>query len=202
MGQNTYVVSDDVSAVIIDAGASVDAIEEHLNLFEHRPEVKGVLLTHAHFDHIRNLDSIIKKYKCKAYICESGLEMLYDSNMNLSYLDEKSFVIKAKKDIETFIDGDVLTFGDIDVVCYNTPGHSKDSSCYAINENLFTGDTVFKVGVGRTDMFSGDENVLAISINRLASEITEDIRHFYAGHGPNFDKDDFDYNIKRFLGEN
>ena len=58
MGQNTYIVNDDETAVIIDAGASVEAIEEHINLFEHKPEVKAVLITHAHFDHIRNLDAI------------------------------------------------------------------------------------------------------------------------------------------------
>ena len=72
---------------------------------------------------------------------------------------------------------------------------------YILVDNLFTGDTVFKVGVGRTDMFSGDEEILRISLDRLKNDIAQDINHFYAGHGPNFDKDDVEYNIKRFLGE-
>lgn len=203
MGQNTYVVIDEESetAVIIDAGAQVELIEEHLNMFTIRPTVKAVLLTHAHFDHIRNVDAYIKKYDCKAYICESGKEMLYDKDKNLSYLDEDPFVIKSKKDILTFVDGDMLTFGNLDFICYNTPGHSVDSSCFAITDNLFTGDTVFKVGVGRTDMFSGNEDVLKISLTRLRDELVQDVNHFYAGHGPNFDKDDFEYNVGRVLGE-
>ena len=203
MGQNTYVVIDEESetAVIIDAGAQVELIEEHLNMFTIRPTVKAVLLTHAHFDHIRNVDAYIKKYDCKAYICESGKEMLYDKDKNLSYLDEDPFVIKSKKDILTFVDGDMLTFGNLDFICYNTPGHSVDSSCFSITDNLFTGDTVFKVGVGRTDMFSGNEDVLKISLTRLRDELVQDVNHFYAGHGPNFDKDDFEYNVGRVLGE-
>lgn len=201
MGQNTYIINDDESAVIIDAGASVDKIEEHINLFEHKPEVKAVLLTHSHFDHIRNLDEILKRFDCKAYICSAGKEMLYSKDKNLSYLDEEPFVIKSKKDIETFEDGDTLTFGKLDFICYNTPGHSIDSSCFAIMDNLFTGDTIFKVGVGRTDMYSGNEKVLKISLNRIKDEIATDINHFYAGHGANFDKDDFEYNVNRFLGE-
>ena len=203
MGQNTYVVIDEESetAVIIDAGAQVELIEEHLNMFTIRPTVKAVLLTHAHFDHIRNVDAYIKKYDCKAYICESGKEMLYDKDKNLSYLDEDPFVIKSKKDILTFVDGDMLTFGNLDFICYNTPGHSVDSSCFSITDNLFTGDTVFKVGVGRTDMFSGNEDVLKISLTRLRDELVQDVNHFYAGHGPNFDKDYFEYNVGRVLGE-
>ncbi len=201
MGQNTYIINDDETAVIIDAGASVEQIEEHISLFEHQPEVKAVLLTHAHFDHIRNLDKILKKYDCKAYICKTGKEMLYSKDKNLSYLNEEPFVIKAKRDIETFIDGDTLTFGGLDFICYNTPGHSVDSSCFAIMDNLFTGDTVFKVGVGRTDMYSGNEDVLRISLNRLKDEIALGINQFYAGHGANFDKDDFEYNVNRALGE-
>ena len=203
MGQNTYVVIDEESktAVVIDAGASIDAIEEHLNMFTIRPDVKAVLLTHAHFDHIRNVDAYIKKYGCKAYICELGKDMLYDKDKNLSYIDEEPFVIKAKKDIATFVDGDTLTFGNLDFICYNTPGHSVDSSCFSITDNLFTGDTVFKVGVGRTDMISGNEDVLKISLTRLRDEIAQDVNHFYAGHGPNFDKDDFEYNVSRALGE-
>ena len=203
MGQNTYVVIDEESktAVIIDAGASIGEIEEHLNMFTIRPDVKAVLLTHAHFDHIRNVDEYIKKYDCKVYICESGKDMLYDKDKNLSYLDEKPFVIKSKKGITTFVDGDTLTFGNLDFICYNTPGHSVDSSCFAVTDNLFTGDTVFKVGIGRTDMFSGNEDVLKISLTRLRDEIAQDVNHFYAGHGANFDKDDFNYNISRALGE-
>lgn len=203
MGQNTYIVIDEHSktAVLIDAGASVESIKEHLDMFNTELSVNAVLLTHCHFDHIRNLDEILKNFKCKAYICTSGKDMLYDKDKNLSYLDEKPFVIKDKKNIETFNDGDVLTFGNLDFICYNTPGHSVDSSCFVVADSMFTGDTVFKIGVGRTDMYSGDENVLHISLRRILNELTDDVKHYYAGHGVNFDKQDLEYNIGRVLGD-
>lgn len=202
MSQNTYIVVEEETktAVIIDAGATIEKIEEHLNMFNVKPKVRAILLTHAHFDHIRELDAMLKKYDCKAYICKSGEEMLYDKDKNLSYLDKEPFVIKNKQDIETFVDGDVLTFGNMDFICYNTPGHSIDSSCFAIHDNLFTGDTIFKVGVGRTDMYSGDEVALSITLKRLLEE-ADDVNQFYAGHGANFDNDNFKYNIARTLGE-
>ena len=204
MKQNTYIVIEEETktAVIIDAGASVDAIEEHLNMFNTKPEVKAVLLTHAHYDHIRNLDNILKKYKCKAYICQSGKQMLYDTEKNLSCLDENPFVIKDKKNIKTFVDGDTLTFGNLDFICYNTPGHSVDSSCFVVHNHMFTGDTVFKSRFARTDLYSGDENVLRISLRRLLEEVCNDVDNFYPGHSLNFNKTDFEYVINRFLGEN
>ncbi len=201
MGQNTYIISDEKVAVIIDAGASLESIEEHLKMFQPKPKVKAVFLTHAHFDHIRNLDAILEKYDCQAYIFRSGKEHLFDAKKNLSVMEEPS-VIKSKKRIETFEDGDHFEFGDININCYNTPGHSIDSSVFVINDNMFVGDTVFKVGLGRTDMFSGNENVQVISLRRLIDTLIEGINTFYPGHGENFDLEDLQYNIERHLGDN
>lgn len=200
MSQNSYLIIKDEDAILIDAGVFVGQIEENLKMFSPKPKLKAILLTHCHFDHILELDNIIAKYKCPAYIHKSGKPMLYDEKKNLSYIDSP-FKIKAKKDVKTFNDGDILTFGDIEVVCYNTPGHSIDSSCFVVNDSMFTGDTIFKIEVGRTDMFSGDESVQRISLERLNNVLSEGINHFYAGHGVNFDNDDLKYNINRVLGE-
>lgn len=198
MSQNSYVVIDGEDAVLIDAGVYVNKVEEVLKMFTPKPIMRAVLLTHAHFDHIRELDNILAKYKCQAYICKSGKPMLYKEDQNMSILDTP-IKIKAKRDVKTFVDGDSLEFGNLKFDCYNTPGHSADSSCFVIGENMFTGDTVFKVGVGRTDLYSGDENVLAISLERIKDTLSNDIKMFYAGHGANFDKSELDYNISRTL---
>ena len=200
MSQNSYLIIEGEDAILIDAGVFVKQIEENLKMFSPKPTLKGVLLTHSHFDHIAELDNILAKYKCPAYIYKAGKTMLYDEKKNLSYID-MPFKIKAKKDVKTFLDSDPLAFGDIEVVCYNTPGHSIDSSCFVIGDNMFTGDTVFKIEVGRTDMFSGDENVQRISLERIKNTLSEGINHFYAGHGANFDNDDLKYNINRVLGD-
>ena len=201
MSQNTYlIVKDDKDAILIDAGVFVNQIEEHLKMYSPKPKIHAILLTHAHFDHIEELDNIVGKYDCPVYIHKSGKAHLTSEDKNLSYLD-KPFKIKTKKGITTFVDGETLTFGDIQVDCYNTPGHSIDSSCYVIGDNMFTGDTIFKVGVGRTDMFSGDEDVQRISLLRLRDELSEGINHFYAGHGANFGADELKYNVERTIEE-
>jgi len=199
--QNSYLVVEGEDAILIDAGTFVSKIEENLKVFSPKPTLKGVLVTHCHFDHVAELDNILAKYKCPAYIYKAGKTMLYDEKKNLSYLDAVPFKIKAKKDIKTFLDGECLTFGNIEVNCFNTPGHSIDSSCFVIDDNMFTGDTVFKIEVGRTDLYSGDENVQRISLERIRNRLSEGINQFYAGHGANFDNDDLKYNINRILGD-
>ena len=200
MSQNSYLVIDGEDAILIDAGAFVSKIEENLKMFNPKPKLKAVLITHAHFDHVAELDNILSKYKCPAYIYKLGKPMLYDEKKNLSYIDTP-FKIKEKKGIQTFVDGNELEFGSITVKCYNTPGHSVDSSCFVIGDNMFTGDTVFKIEVGRTDMYSGDENVQKITLERILNSLSEGVNNFYAGHGSNFDIDDLKYNINRILGD-
>ena len=200
MSQNTYlIVKDDKDAVLIDAGVYVGQIEEHLKMYAHKPKIHAVLLTHSHFDHIEELDNIVNKYGCEVYIHETGKKHLSDPNKNLSCLDVP-FKIKTKG-IKTFVDGEELNFNNINVICYNTPGHSVDSSCFVIGDNMFTGDTVFKVEVGRTDLFSGSSNVQRITLERIRDELSESIKMFYPGHGPNYDRDDLEYNLQRTLGE-
>ena len=201
MGQNTYLVVDEKDAIIIDCGVGVDVIEENLRVYSHKPKVRGVFLTHSHFDHIRELDAILDKYECPAYIAKEGKKMLYDADKNLSIM-ESPFVIKEKKGINTFKDLDTITMGDnISIKCYLTPGHSIDSACFAIGGNLFTGDTLFKIDSGRTDLYSGDNNMLKISLERILNELSVDIDNFYPGHGANFDGSDMKYNIERLTGD-
>lgn len=201
MGQNSYLVVKEDNAILIDGGISVSVIEENLKVYTPKPKIRGVFVTHCHFDHIRELDSIIDKYKCCVYIAKEGKKMLYDANKNLSVM-ERTFVIKHKKEVKTFVDLEVVHVeGGIDVKCCLTPGHSVDSSCFVIDNNMFTGDTVFKVGVGRTDLYSGDDNMLKITLERVVNELSVGIDNFYPGHGSNFDNDELCYNIQREGGD-
>lgn len=201
MSQNTYLIIENGTAILIDAGVYLSQIEENLKVFSPKPKLSAVFLTHAHFDHIEELDNIVAKYNCPVYIYEGGKSHLYDESKNLSYLSPNPFKIKTRKNIKTFEDGDVIKFGDIEINCYNTPGHSVDSSCYIIGDNMFTGDTIFRVEVGRTDLYSGDGNMLKISLERIRNDLSENVKTFYAGHGSNFDREQLIYNVDRILGE-
>lgn len=201
MAQNTYLVVDGEDAILIDAGVFVSDIEAHLKVFSSKPHLRAVFLTHCHFDHIQELDNIVKKYGCPVYIFKAGKTMLYSEEQNLSFLD-KPFKIKERKLVKTFKDGEEFEFGAIKLTAYNTPGHSIDSSVFVVGDNMFTGDTVFRVEVGRTDLYSGDESVQRISLERILNTLSTGVENFFAGHGSNFTSEELKYNITRILGDN
>lgn len=199
MGQNNYLVVHENDAILIDGSAYVNQVEENLKLFN-GAKLQAIFLTHCHFDHIFELDNLIAKYNCPVYIHNSGKASLYKEDENMSILDNP-FKIKTKKGIKTFKDCDEIVVGDISVLCFNTPGHTLDSACFLIEDNLFTGDTLFKVGVGRFDLFGGDEGQLKISLERIKNSLSKDVNTFYPGHGANFDREEMLYNIEHYLGE-
>ena len=198
--QNSYLIVEGKDALLVDAGVFVKDIEESLKLCTEKPQLRGVLLTHEHFDHIKELDNIMSKYSCPAYIHESGRDNLFDEEKNMSIMDTP-FKIKNKKDVKKFKDGEILKIGEIAISCHHTPGHSMGSSCFVVDNNMFTGDTIFKVGYGRNDLFGGDEFVQKVSLEKLRNNLIGNIENFYPGHGANFEKVDIEYNLKHFFGE-
>lgn len=200
-GQNSYLVISEDTAILIDASANVSQIEEYLKIYNPKPKLKAIFITHEHFDHICELDNLIRKYKCNAYIHVDGKPCLYKEDQNLSVLD-MPFKIKTKKEIKTFKDGEEIAIDDIAIKCYHTPGHSNGSSCFVIDHNMFVGDTVFKINIGRTDLYGGDENKERISLVRILNDLSDDIEYFYPGHSLMFDMNDLKYNLSHYLGEN
>lgn len=200
-GQNNFLCVEGSDAILIDASANVSQIEENLKMCGEQPKLLAILLTHEHFDHIAELDNLVAKYSCPVFIHKLGKATLYIEKHNLSTLD-RPFKIKTKRGIKTFEDEQEIVIGSFKIKCYHLPGHSMGSSAYVIDKTMFVGDTVFKVDIGRNDMFGGDEIVQKISLSRLLNNLSTDINEYYAGHGANFDNDDLKYNLERFLGDN
>ncbi len=199
LSQNNYLVVSGKDAIMIDASASVKATKENLALYG-GVKLHAIFLTHCHFDHIAELDDLIAHYNCPVYIHKNGKHSLYKVEENLSFLDEP-FTIKNRKNIKTFVDGDEMDFGEIHIKCYLTEGHSHDSSCFIVGDNMFTGDTVFKVCVGRTDMFGGNEFVQKISLKRIRDDLSNGVNNYYSGHGANFDYEGMKYIIDSVVGD-
>ena len=183
IGQNTYFVCNDRVAVLIDASAPVERVQELLDIYS--VPLGAIFVTHAHFDHIATLDSLIDKFDCDVYIHKSGYDILYDVEKNLSYIDEE-FIISNTSNIKT-IEDDESIYGVFDdpIVTIHTPGHSLDSVCYRIEDIVFTGDTLFYGTVGRTDMYGGDSRIQKQSLLRLKDFIVDATR-FCAGHGEDY----------------
>ncbi len=196
MDVNTYLISSENTAIIIDPGVCNDGIKAFIN--ENKSKAFYILLTHNHFDHILGADQTRTLCGGKIYISQQDFCGLIDAEINLSLRFCLPFT-PFEAD-ETFDDGDELILGDVKVKVMITPGHSKGSACFIIGDWMFTGDTLFRLSVGRTDFLNGDRNEQIDSLKRLC-KIQADY-DIFAGHGPasrlSFEKQNNPY-IKEIL---
>ncbi|MBQ3166143.1 MAG: MBL fold metallo-hydrolase [Clostridia bacterium] len=162
MGQNTYIVADDSkNCVIIDLGGDFSQIESILSANGLTP--LAVIFTHGHFDHILGAKSAADK-NIPLYVSEEDRHMLLSQKDCLATL--AGFKYTPVTDCLTLEEGTVI-FGDMTFEVVKTPGHTKGSVTLITGEYMFTGDTLFHLSVGRTDLPGGDREELKTSINRL-----------------------------------
>jgi len=182
MHQNVYIYFDAASkeGIIVDAGGDatriIDCIEEN------GIKVMAILLTHGHFDHIGAVDEVRKHTGAIVYSHELEKNLVADSNLNLSKsLKKRDITVDVD---ETFRDGDVYSLGDTLLKVIHTPGHTPGCVCYYDEKNskLFTGDTLFKEGIGRSDFPGGNINKLISSVKGKIFNLPEGIEVF-PGHG-------------------
>lgn len=178
--ENTYIVNKGKEAYIIDPGAHYNEIVEYITTSEF--EVKGVLLTHGHFDHIYSLNDLIDTYNPDIYIHKDERDFLFNTSLNLSSMINKQFKIKSKDKIVIIEDKQKLPLGREIIEVMHTPGHTRGSVCYKYKKFLFSGDTLFKGTVGRTDLPTGNRTHLERSLKRIIKDCKDNIV-IYPGHG-------------------
>lgn len=176
---NCYIVYSDNSAAIIDPGDEAEKILEKLNHLNLRPSL--VFLTHGHFDHIGAAEEIREKTGAKIYCSKDEKEILGSFRLNLS---EYGNELLAFSPDEVFSDGDTVSVGPLEFKFMRTPGHTKGSSVIFLGDNLFSGDTLFSDGYGRTDFPTGNGEELWASLKKLRS-LDKDYNVF-PGHGEPF----------------
>ena len=142
-------------------------------------QIKGVLLTHAHFDHIIGVDGIEMLVKAPVYGGKKDAPLYADPELNQSFKINKEIRIKLDHEVE---EGDVIEIGSMKCKVLETPGHTAGSVCYYFEEEklLFSGDTLFRETYGRTDFETGSEEDMRKSVKRLL-ELPEDVK-VYPGH--------------------
>lgn len=174
--ENCYIVSFGSNCVIIDPGDEPKRIiEETAQL-----DVKGILITHGHYDHIGAVNELRDYYHTNVYATEDAKDMMLDWDENLSVmLGGEKYIVDDVIAIE-----DSIKLGEMYFGIYKTPGHAKGSCLYyyAKEDALFTGDTLFKGGCGRVDFPTGDKFSLIKSLSRIKNlDLDADV---YPGHGP------------------
>jgi len=144
-------------------------------------EIKGILLTHAHFDHIWGGQALRAKSGAKIYAWEEEQELCESSEKNVSDWAGRPCTIKPNV---YFKDGDELELAGIKLKVIGTPGHTKGSCCFYIEEAgiLVSGDTLFAESVGRTDFPTGSMSTIVRSIKDKLLVLPDETR-VYPGHG-------------------
>lgn len=176
---NCYLVCEDRDAVIIDPSAQVRELTAALA--EAGLTLRAILLTHGHFDHILSLDTLRDATGAKAYLHRSDADFPGDATKSC-YLPLIGRDIRHREAEVLLEGGEVLQFGALTFTVLHTPGHTGGCVCYRSGNALFTGDTLFAEGYGRTDLPGGDWTALRQSLTRLTAMRDEPLT-IYPGHG-------------------
>ena len=183
---NCYLLADPDSrrCLVIDPGGDDQRILEAIGSEGLLPE--AVFLTHGHIDHIIAAGSLKRKFSIPVLIHSLDRFLLSPSREELGFFGLNSVpALEADRLLE---DGDNISAGDLDLKLVHTPGHSPGSSCLVFPGSrrpglVFTGDTLFAGGVGRTDLPGGDGVKLAESISQRLFGLPDETK-IYPGHGP------------------
>lgn len=181
LSTNCYILGDEKTneGVVIDPGGDFDLIDE--NIEKLNLKIKYIILTHGHIDHIKALVPLKKKTKAKVLIHKEDLPILSDPTYNLSQFigEDSSF---SEPDL-LLKDGDTIEFGKVKLLVLHTPGHTPGSISLYTDNLLFTGDTLFCEGMGRTDLPGASYEKLFSSIKQKLFTKPDDTEVF-PGHGP------------------
>ena len=180
IGTNVYFVINKTTreTIIIDPADEADYLLEQAKLRDYR--ICAVLLTHGHFDHIMAADAIRKATGVKIYAYKDEEKILTDKYRNRSANWATPTTLNAD---EWLSDGQEIELAGFHIRVIHTPGHTCGSCCYYMYEEgvLFSGDTLFKDSYGRTDLPTGSEDEIIVSVQMLLTRLPEETDVF-PGH--------------------
>lgn len=183
---NTYLLYDETKeGIIIDAGNSNSKEDKELFDFisNNSIDIKGLYYTHAHVDHIVGNNSIIEKYSIKGYAHKDSLLFFDQYNGYASTLGFKDIIPIIPE--KFLIEGDIIKFGNSELKVIETHGHANGSLSYYSEKDQFiiVGDVLFRGSIGRTDLPTGDFDLLSKNIVEKLYKLPNGIK-VYSGHGP------------------
>ncbi len=184
--ENTYVIADDVTrdAVIIDPGCYEQAEKEALSQFitSNQLNVRYLLLTHAHLDHVFGVAYVKRKYNVKAYLHELDQVIYNDVPTRCAVFGLRGY---EPSEIDAHIkEGDQIKFGSIVLDVVFVPGHAPGHVAYINHAERYVvgGDVLFQRSIGRTDFPYSNHADLVNSIRTEFYTLPDDY-NVYAGHG-------------------
>ncbi|HIZ73814.1 MAG TPA: MBL fold metallo-hydrolase [Candidatus Mediterraneibacter stercoravium] len=181
VGTNCYIVrnEDTDECFVTDPAACPPELVGHIR--KEGLNVKAVLLTHGHFDHIMGLDDFLKEFPVPVYAFSEEKPLLESAELNSSLgMFGRPYTFSGAEYVS---DGQILHIAGFEIRVIHTPGHTAGGCCYYIPaENvLISGDTLFRASVGRTDLPTGSMGDLVRSVREKLFVLPEETK-VYPGH--------------------
>jgi hydroxyacylglutathione hydrolase len=181
---NCSIFGDELTkeAIVIDPGDQIDRIQAVLE--RHGLQVKAIVITHAHIDHIGGAAKLKAATGAPVWMNSSDQELYDNLDVQAGWLGMEEPPPRTDIDV-TARDGDKLQLGETDFHILQTPGHTQGSiSIWIPGQNkLVAGDTLFRDSIGRTDLPGGDGRQIIRSIHEKLMPLPEDAV-VVPGHGP------------------
>jgi len=179
---NNYLLIDEDTkdAVLIDCSSPRDGFVEEIKKLG--VNLKYILLTHGHFDHIMGCDRFHKEFNVPVYVGEKDkIQIQYGIEMAAKFA---GIDIPEITSINNSVnDGDIFKAGNIELKAISTPGHTGGGMCYLSNGcKLFSGDTLFRGSVGRCDLPKGNWSDIQNSVKNILFKLPDETEVF-TGHG-------------------
>lgn len=177
--ENCFILFDEnKDAFVVDPGGSSENIIEAIE--KNGLNIKYILLTHGHFDHVGAVAALVKKFKAPVYMSKDDRAFLESPKE----VRASSFGMQIEAaDVDVFVkEGDEIPFSEGTIKVIETPGHTLGSVCYLFENYLFAGDTLFNGSIGRTDFPESDHSLMIESLKKLKK--LDDEIYVLSGHGP------------------
>lgn len=188
--ENTYIIWDDtLEAAVIDAGNMNERENEALAKFiaDNGLKPKYALNTHGHFDHLLGVDFLREKYGAQLAMSSKDEFLLKGASVSAELFGVKADALPEAIDVD--LEGkESIKFGNTELKIIPTPGHTPGHVAFYEPQSkvLFTGDTLFRESIGRTDLPGGDYSWIMRSIIENILPLGDDVK-IYPGHGETSD---------------
>lgn len=172
--ENCYLIMDEGTKelAIIDPGGQPNLIEKEISRLDVKP--KFILLTHGHMDHVGAVIELMNKLNIPFYISENEEQYMKNDEFVFGSLPKASKYLK---------EGDTVSLGNNIIKVIETAGHTAGGICFLVNDELFTGDTLFQGSIGRSDFPGGNGAQLIKNIKEKLLPLGDSVK-VYPGHGP------------------